>query len=374
MRAYGTLANRGTLVPQTTIVSVTDGDGKDVVGTDDTAAEQPVQAIDPGAAGIITDILAGNTDPSQNPFWGQFRVMDGGKRRPATLKTGTNNDARDLNAYGYIGAPNKAERADGEYALAVGAWNGNSDNTLVSTRQRPPVLDRRHDLRLAGLPPGRDQGLEHQRLQPARRPGHGGRGPLDGAAFDGRQARDRAVPPGHRAHGERPPRVALWRGGPRRRRLREATTRTGSTPTAAGSRAPPVAPASAAGREGTRTGVLLRAGVLPLRHDLGPAPGSRRRLREPVAVRLARSMRGRLTRSASVDPLASVVPCPSTSTEPSAEPSESLTPTEPPTEPPTEAPTDPPTAPPTDPPTAPPTDPPTAPPTDPPADQPAPSS
>ena len=25
-----------------------------------------------------------------------------------------------------------------EYALAVGVWNGNSDNTLVSTANRPP--------------------------------------------------------------------------------------------------------------------------------------------------------------------------------------------------------------------------------------------
>ena len=85
----------------------------------------------------MTNTLAGNTNPSINPFWGRFRITDDGKRRPATLKTGTNNDAKDLNAYGYIAAPSKAERADGEYALAVGAWNGNSDNSLVSTPQRP---------------------------------------------------------------------------------------------------------------------------------------------------------------------------------------------------------------------------------------------
>ena len=65
---------------------------------------------------MLTDILAGNTNPKVNPFWGKFAIMDGSKRRPATLKTGTNNDARDLNAYGYIGAPNTAGRAGGEYA------------------------------------------------------------------------------------------------------------------------------------------------------------------------------------------------------------------------------------------------------------------
>ena len=118
VRAYGTLANGGKLVYQTTIVTVTDGSGEDLLGT--SSAPKPVQALDPGTAGIVTDILAGNTDPKQNPFWGKFKLTDGGKRRPATLKTGTNNDARDLNAYGYIGAPSKPERANGEYALAVG--------------------------------------------------------------------------------------------------------------------------------------------------------------------------------------------------------------------------------------------------------------
>ncbi len=95
------------------------------------------QALDEGAAAIMTDILAGNTDPSQNPYWGKFAVRDGSRRRPATLKTGTNNDAKDLNAYGYLGAPSKAERQQGEYALAVGVWNGNSDNSLVSTAADP---------------------------------------------------------------------------------------------------------------------------------------------------------------------------------------------------------------------------------------------
>ena len=76
-------------------------------------------------------------EPPEEPLLGPFAINDGGRRRPAALKTGTSNDARDLNAYGYIGAPNKGERADGEYALAVGAWNGNSDNSLVSTPSAP---------------------------------------------------------------------------------------------------------------------------------------------------------------------------------------------------------------------------------------------
>ncbi len=135
VRAYGVLADGGKLADRTTIRSVVDPQGNALVSEDTRPA--PQQAIDPGAAAIVTDILSGNTDPKQNPYWGKFRIMDGGKRRPATLKTGTNNDARDLNAYGFIGAPSTKERANGEYALAVGVWNGNSDNSLVSTAGSP---------------------------------------------------------------------------------------------------------------------------------------------------------------------------------------------------------------------------------------------
>ncbi|HLO36208.1 MAG TPA: transglycosylase domain-containing protein, partial [Candidatus Deferrimicrobium sp.] len=133
--AYGTLANGGNKVGHTTILSVKDQAGKELVSY----KPEPQQVLaNPQAAWIITDILAGNTNPKTNPFWGQFALTGPGQeRRPATLKTGTNNDAKDLNAYGFIAPPTEAGRAKGEYALAVGAWNGNSDNTVVSTPQRP---------------------------------------------------------------------------------------------------------------------------------------------------------------------------------------------------------------------------------------------
>ena len=87
---------------------------------------------------MVSDILAGNTVPTTNPFWGKFELTSkDGKHRPATLKTGTNNDAKDLNAYGYIAPPTEEGRKNGEYALAVGVWNGNSDNSLVSTAGAP---------------------------------------------------------------------------------------------------------------------------------------------------------------------------------------------------------------------------------------------
>ena len=134
--AYGTLANGGKKVGHTTILSVRDRAGADVVAPYQPPAGEPVAS--PQAAFIVTDILSGNTNPRINPFWGKF-ALTGPKnvRRPATLKTGTNNDAKDLNAYGFIAPPTGAGREKGEYALAVGAWNGNSDNTVVSTPGQP---------------------------------------------------------------------------------------------------------------------------------------------------------------------------------------------------------------------------------------------
>ena len=134
--AYGTLANGGKRVGHTTILSIKDTSGSNVVSPYTPPAGEKV--VSEQTSFIVTDILQGNTNPAINPYWGQFRVRAAdGTRRPATLKTGTNNDAKDLNAYGYIAPPTKAGRTDGAYALAVGVWDGNSDNTPVSTPARP---------------------------------------------------------------------------------------------------------------------------------------------------------------------------------------------------------------------------------------------
>lgn len=138
VRAYGTLADGGQLVDQTTLRTVTDPNGTVLIDNTDITKRPTKKALDPAAAYIITDTLAGNTDPSINPFWGAFELTNAkGQHRAATLKTGTNNDAKDLNAYGYIGVPSASDRQKGEYALAVGAWNGNSDNSLVSSASDP---------------------------------------------------------------------------------------------------------------------------------------------------------------------------------------------------------------------------------------------
>ena len=133
--AYGTLGNGGVRVERTSIIKVEDRAGAAVELPEPAA---PVQVVSPQSAYIVTDMLAGNTNPRVNPYWGEFLIRGPERaRRPATLKTGTNNDAKDLNAYGYIAPPTEEGRADGAYALTVGVWNGNSDNTPVSTAARP---------------------------------------------------------------------------------------------------------------------------------------------------------------------------------------------------------------------------------------------
>ncbi len=135
--AYGTLANGGRAIGHTTILNVQDTLGKDVPGVPPYQPPAGTQVVSPQAAFIVTDILSGNTNRNINPFWGKFAIEGPDRRRPATLKTGTNNDAKDLNAYGFIAPPTEADRTAGAYALAVGVWNGNSDNSLVSTAKAP---------------------------------------------------------------------------------------------------------------------------------------------------------------------------------------------------------------------------------------------
>ena len=122
--AYSTIANGGVMMPRRIISSITDSDGKQVwpLPTDKSTGTRVTSA---GAAYIVTDILAGNTDKKVNPFWGKWAVFDGNSRRPAAYKTGTTSDNRDVAAYGYL-APPADKNAP---ALAVGVWMGNSDNS-----------------------------------------------------------------------------------------------------------------------------------------------------------------------------------------------------------------------------------------------------
>jgi membrane peptidoglycan carboxypeptidase len=121
--AYGTIANGGVHVPPRMILEVRDPNGRLVWQAGKAAGERAISAA---AAYLVTDILAGNTDPAQNDIWADklmLRGPGGGKRRPAAAKTGTTNDARDLGTYGFL-----PPRKDG-LGLVVGVWLGNSDHS-----------------------------------------------------------------------------------------------------------------------------------------------------------------------------------------------------------------------------------------------------
>ena len=126
--AYSAIANGGVLMPRTMIMEVKDKDGEVVYPT---AEDERVgkRVATEQAAYIITDIMAGNTNPQVNPVWGRWRIIeqeeDGTTRRPAAYKTGTTNDRKDVAAYGYLAPPEDPNAP----ALAVGVWMGNSDST-----------------------------------------------------------------------------------------------------------------------------------------------------------------------------------------------------------------------------------------------------
>ena len=123
--AYGTIANGGVRVPPRMILEVRTATG-DLVWKAPTP--DGASAISPEAAFLVSDILAGNTNPAENDIWADklalYNTADG-SRRPAAAKTGTTNDARDLGTYGYLPSP-----GGNGVGLAVGVWMGNSDHSF----------------------------------------------------------------------------------------------------------------------------------------------------------------------------------------------------------------------------------------------------
>jgi membrane peptidoglycan carboxypeptidase len=128
--AYGAIANGGELATPYLIQTITDRNGT-VIYDHATDGPQPKRVLSEQAAYLTTDILADNTDPRANPWWGPSFQLPGGDagRRPATLKTGTTNDFKDLQAFGYL-APSK-DPADSTGAIVTGVWVGNSDASAI---------------------------------------------------------------------------------------------------------------------------------------------------------------------------------------------------------------------------------------------------
>jgi membrane peptidoglycan carboxypeptidase len=87
----------------------------------------------------MTNILNGNTDPAQNNWWSQYKLMSGNTRRPATLKTGTSDQTEDLFALGYVAPPTDPNAP----AIVAGVWAGNSDHSpghsVMSLEMAAPI-------------------------------------------------------------------------------------------------------------------------------------------------------------------------------------------------------------------------------------------
>ncbi|MBA2489556.1 MAG: transglycosylase domain-containing protein, partial [Chloroflexi bacterium] len=129
--AYGAFGNGGLVTAPRMILEVADDSGNAIF----TAGEPLTSRVwDAEAAWIVADILEGNSDPRQNFIWGpEFNLENGpgGSHRPMAVKTGTANDTLDLSTYGLLPKP----PGEGEPALAVGVWLGNSDHSA------PEIVD-----------------------------------------------------------------------------------------------------------------------------------------------------------------------------------------------------------------------------------------
>ncbi len=111
--AYQAIANKGWLIPPTTILKITDAVGREI----EPVRPQPRPVLRPEHAYLITNILADNE--ARAPAFGLDSPLH--LSRPAAAKTGTTTDFRDNWTIGYT--PD----------IVAGVWVGNNDNT--------PMLD-----------------------------------------------------------------------------------------------------------------------------------------------------------------------------------------------------------------------------------------
>ncbi len=134
--AYGAIADDGSLVQRTMILSVKDAAGNLVIPNQVPKTTHPST---PAASYVMTNILAGNTDPAQNNWWSQYKLTEGKTRRPAALKTGTSDQTEDLFAVGYVAPPADPNAP----AIVAGVWAGNSDrapgHSVMSLEMAAPM-------------------------------------------------------------------------------------------------------------------------------------------------------------------------------------------------------------------------------------------
>jgi peptidoglycan glycosyltransferase len=132
LSAYGALANEGKMVARRYVLRIEDRHGS-VVWEAPAPGVNTKQIFTKETAALMTDIIAGNTDPAVNPVWASRKIVaSGGKRRPAAFKTGTTDQTKDLTAFGYLAAPTDPAAQH----LVTGAWMGNSDSTPANAYAR----------------------------------------------------------------------------------------------------------------------------------------------------------------------------------------------------------------------------------------------
>jgi membrane peptidoglycan carboxypeptidase len=122
--AYGAFGNGGEVTEPRYILKIRDQAGKQIFTA---GAPQTKKVWSPQAAWLMANILSGNSDPHQNPYWGKnFQILNGpgGQRRIMALKTGTTNGVKDVSTYGLLPQPTNKNAP----ALALGVWMGNSNH------------------------------------------------------------------------------------------------------------------------------------------------------------------------------------------------------------------------------------------------------
>jgi membrane peptidoglycan carboxypeptidase len=128
LEAYGGIANGGVLMPRQIILEVRDNQDN-VVYPRSTDTPVGTRVASEQAAWLITDILEGNTLKSVNAYWAVNSITDKGERRPAAYKTGTTDENKDIDAFGYVAPPDDPNLP----ALAVGVWMGNSKGQVMGS-------------------------------------------------------------------------------------------------------------------------------------------------------------------------------------------------------------------------------------------------
>ena len=150
--AYGTLANGGRYVGHADDPGGHDADGEDVLPPYEVPAGDAAVS-DAGRRTSSPTSWPATPTPSVNPIWAEHAITDRrGRRRPAAFKTGTTNDAKDLNAYGYIAPPSQQGRRRRRVRAERGRLGRQQRRQRGHDRGEPGLLARRRGADLGRLP------------------------------------------------------------------------------------------------------------------------------------------------------------------------------------------------------------------------------